>query len=185
MTAIIPACQTNGNPGAYWDWTRLTAFKEAVENANKIGFSQGIGQCYPFYDIKKSFNEARFALTLARLMGARSVTQKFSDLGLAALVFSADIEILKRYCVSRLGKVMNYDLSNHSDLIATLRQLLDNNFNWKSTADDLFIHINTLYYRVNKIEQLLNINLSRMDTRVDLYIAIKVWDTLKLNGFLD
>lgn len=185
LTAIIPARQANDHPEPSSDWPGLIAFKETVEDTSKLSFSQGIGQPYPFADIKKSFNEARFALTLARLMGARGFTQAFADLGLAALVFSADIENLKRYCLSSLGKVLDYDRSNHGDLMASLRQLLDNNFNWKFTADHLYIHINTLYYRVNKIEQLLNIDLARMDTRANLYIAIKVWDTLNLNGLLD
>ncbi|WP_198142797.1 helix-turn-helix domain-containing protein [Syntrophomonas zehnderi] len=48
----------------------------------------------------------------------------------------------------------------------------------------LFIHINTLYYRINKIEHLLELDLSRMDTRVNLYTAIKIWDMLKCNRLL-
>ncbi|HPT69952.1 MAG TPA: helix-turn-helix domain-containing protein, partial [Syntrophomonas sp.] len=55
--------------------------------------------------------------------------------------------------------------------------------NNKATADQLYIHVNTLYYRINKIEQILNIDLAKMNARVELYTAIKVWDTLQvLNG---
>lgn len=54
----------------------------------------------------------------------------------------------------------------------------------KSTADSLHIHVNTLYYRINKIEQLLDLDLSKMSAQVELYTAIKVWDTLKINGFI-
>ena len=185
LTAIIPTHNMGDKLEQDLDRASMIELKEALENICKLSFSQGIGQSHPLTELKKSFNEARFALTLPRLMGTNRFTQAFSDLGLAALVFSADIENLKRYCYKSLGKVLDYDQSNHSDLLASLRQLLDNNFNWKSTADRLFIHINTLYYRVNKIEQLLNIDLSAMNTRVNIYIAIKVWDTLKLNGFFD
>lgn len=185
LTAVLPARHNDSSPETCPDWACLTTFKEAAEKNNKQRFSMAFGRSHAFTEIKKSFHEARFTLTLSRLLGARSAVQSFSDLGLAALIFSADIEQLKCYCQASLGKILDYDRSSHSDLIASLRKLLDNNFNWKSTADQLFIHINTLYYRVNKVEQLLNIDLSKMDTRVNLYIAIKVWDTLNLNGLLD
>jgi len=185
LTAIIPAPNSNDTQEPDLDWPRLRSFKESIEDVFKIESSLGIGRSYPLTHIKKSFNEARISLTLPRLMGANSFVQTFSELGLAALIFSQDIEMLKRYCHKTLGKVLNYDRNNHCDLLPTLRQLLDNSFNWKSTADRLFIHINTLYYRVNKIEQLLAIDLSRMDTRVNLYTAIKIWDTLQRNDLTD
>jgi hypothetical protein len=185
LTAIIPARNMSDQPDQPLDCHRLIKLKETIEASFKLSISLGFGQSHSFTDIKKSYYEARIALTLPRLMGAKRFTQAFSDLGLAALVFSSDIETLKSYCQKCLGKVMDYDHSNHSDLMVSLRLLLDNNYNWKSTADQLFIHINTLYYRMNKIEQLLDINLSKMNSRVNVYVAIKVFDTLKMIGFLD
>jgi len=38
-------------------------------------------------------------------------------------------------------------------------------------------------YRIKKVEELLNVDFSTIETRVDLYIAIKVWDTLNQTGF--
>jgi DNA-binding PucR family transcriptional regulator len=67
----------------------------------------------------------------------------------------------------------------------TLRMLLDNNFNTRATADNMFVHVNTVHYRIGKIEQLLDIDLSAMSTRVELYTAVKVWDTLEVNGLLE
>ncbi len=167
------------------DWPRILKHKESIESSFKLILSEGVGQAYPLTDIKKSFHEARIALTLPRLMGAKNFAQQFSELGIASLIFSQDSKLLKNFCYKTLGKMMDNDKSNHGELLSTLRQLLDNSFNWKFTADSLFIHINTLYYRVNKIENLLNLDLSKMETRVNLYMAIKIWDTLRLNNFID
>lgn len=184
LIAVLPGCQNDSSPDTIPGWHCLTAFRESIAASSNQDFSLAVGGAHPFIEVKKSFHEARLALTLSRLLGKRSAVQSFANLGLATLLFSADSEDLKGYCHASLGNVLDYDRSNHSELLASLRKLLDNNFNWKSTADHLFIHINTLYYRMSKIEQLLNIDLSRMETRVNMYIAIKVWDVLNLNGLL-
>ena len=129
--------------------------------------------------------EARIALTLPGLLGRKSYLQKFSKLGIYYPIFSQSLDDIKGFCEEMLGKVIAYDEKTDGELMPTLRKLLDSNVNMKSTADSLFIHVNTLYYRVNKIEELLGIDFSSMNSRVNLFIAIKVWDTLKACGLMD
>lgn len=169
-----------------WPWVIDSInYKDFIEKRFNITISQGIGQIYSLSNLHKSYNEARIAITLPRLMGKRSFVQHFSELGVFSLIFSQDIETVKKYCLKELGPLLEYDENNKDGLLPTLRKLLDTSFNWKTTASSLFIHVNTLYYRVNKIEKLLNTDLSQMNTRSNLFIAIKVWDTLKILGFLD
>ena len=123
-------------------------------------------------------------MTLPRLMEKMKFIQYFSELGIYSFVFSQSLEKIKSYCLKNLGQLIEQDNDTDCSLLPTIRTLLDSGFSMKSTADSLHIHVNTLYYRINKIEQLLGIDLSKMSTQVELYIAIKVWDTLKLNGFV-
>lgn len=164
---------------------RLTRYQTSLKNNINFNYSAGIGRIYPLFDLKRSFHEARIALTLPYLVGQRDFSQYFSELGFLAHIFAADKESLKEYSLKTLGKVLEYDNSNHGELIPTLRQLLNSSFNCRAAADNLFIHINTLYYRINKIEELLGVNLSQMNTRVNLYTAILVWDTLKETGQIE
>lgn len=159
-------------------------FKEIIENKFNIITSLGISQTYPLEKLHKSFEEARVALTLPRLMEKMKFIQYFSELGIYSFVFSQSLEKIKSYCLKNLGQLIEQDNDTDCSLLPTIRTLLDSGFSMKSTADSLHIHVNTLYYRINKIEQLLGIDLSKMSTQVELYIAIKVWDTLKLNGFV-
>lgn len=181
LLLVIPACNFNDSLEPELNLPVLIKYKETLENRFKLVLSQGIGQSHTLLDLKKSYHEARIALTLTRLMGTKGFDQLFSALGVCSLIFSQEVKVLRSYCYKTLGVLMDYDKNKHGDLLVTLRQLLDNSFNWKTTADSLFIHINTLYYRINKIENLLHVDLSRMDTRVNLYTAIKIWDTLKCN----
>lgn len=161
----------------------LKALKRTVESRFKISTSIGVGQVYTLLNLRKSLNEARIAMILNHLTGLHSFIQKFVDLGIYRPVFSQEINQIYRYCSCMLGKLMEHDCKNDGELLPTLRKLLDTCGNNKATADQLFIHVNTLYYRISKIEQILDMDLSKMHARAELYTAIKVWDTLQvLNG---
>lgn len=158
-------------------------FKKTIDKKFNINTSHGIGRVYKLEELHKSYNEAQIALTLAKLMGKKSFIQEFSKMDEFTLIFSNDLQIVKEYCCETLGLLIEYDNNNHGELLPTLRKLLDSSINWKSTAEFLHIHINTLYYRINQIEQILNIDFSKMDARTKLYTAIKVWDTLETIGY--
>jgi DNA-binding PucR family transcriptional regulator len=150
-------------------------FKDSIENNFNIVFSLGIGQADSLAKLYNGFYEARVALTISRLMGKKEFIQHFRDLGIYNFIFSQSPETIKSYCMKNLGQLIKHD--SDCTLLSTVRTLLDSGFSMKTTADRLHIHVNTLYYRISKIEELLDIDLYIMNNQVDLYIAIKVWDT--------
>lgn len=184
ITMIIPVCADKDRLDEALNWPAMISYKKVLEERFNLSLSQGIGRVYPLADLHKSFYEARVALTLPRLLGKNHFVQKFSDLGLYYPIFCQSLRDIKSFCLQILGKIIEHDEKTDGDLLPTLRKLLDSSVNMKSTADSLFIHVNTLYYRVNKIQELLDIDFSDMDSRVNLFIAIKVWDTLKANNLV-
>jgi len=184
LTMIIPVCNSADRLDEQPNWPAFERYQEILEKRFNLSLSQGIGQVYPLNELRKSFYEARVALTLPRLLGRNHYVQKYSELGLYYPIFRQSLKDIKRFCWRVLGKVIEYDEKTDGELMPTLRKLLDSNVNMRSTADSLYIHVNTLYYRVNKIEELLGIDFSSMDSRVNLFIAIKVWDTLNANGLV-
>lgn len=170
------------------EWPRLIdsiEWKEVIDQKYNVNLSIGLGKGYTLPDLHKSYREARIALTFPKLLGKRGHVQRFADLGIFSIIFSQDVEVLKQYCNDTLGKLFDYDKKNDGELIPTLRKLIDNNFNRKSSANSLFVHINTLHYRVSKIEQILGLEVAQMENRVDLFTAVKVYDTLRENGYID
>lgn len=182
---IIPVCLPRERGGEKSDWTRLISYKHMLEQKFNLFMSMGIGQIYPLADLQKSFKEARIVLTLSRMLGKRHFVQRFTDLGIYYPIFSQEPRVIKQFCSNTLGPLLEHDGKTDGELLPTLRKLLDSGGNMKSTADSLFIHVNTLYYRINKIEELLGMDFSSMDTRVNLFIAVKVWDTLHDHGWFD
>ena len=55
---------------------------------------------------------------------------------------------------------------------------METNFNYKAAAEMLFVHVNTVRYRYDKIAQLLEKDLSDPDVRFDLYVAVRMSEIL-------
>ena len=105
--------------------------------------------------------------------------QWFDELGIFCELFRCPPARIHTFCRQTLDKLLEYDHDCNADLQITLRTLLDDNFNYKATAEKLFIHVNTVRYRAEKIAQLLNIDLNDPDTRFNLYAALRVGDVRK------
>lgn len=188
LIVIIPACFKKDTlmKAPRWPWQNIiNKYKDVIENNFNIVTSKGIGQAYPFLDLHRSYFEARLTLILSRLLGKKNFVQWFSELGVFTLIFSQDLDHLKNYYRKTLESLIEYDDATDGELLSTLRILLTSSMNWKQTAETLFVHVNTLHYRVERIEKLLSIDLSQMETRLNLFTAIKVWDSLKVLGSLD
>ncbi|MEH7226050.1 helix-turn-helix domain-containing protein [Bacillus sp. JJ1566] len=69
-----------------------------------------------------------------------------------------------------------YSEGKTTDLLNTLHAFLQNNGNIKNTAEELFIHRSSLLYRIEKIESLLDIQLSDAEVRFNLMMAFKLYD---------
>lgn len=160
-------------------------YKTALENNYQVTASFGRGQPHPLYNLRRSCDEARIALHYPHVMGTKAEIQYFSNLGIFTPFFSQELEIVKMFCRNTLDPLFDYDTKNEGSLLPTLTELVNFNFNLKETAKNLFIHVNTLYYRIEKIEQLLKVDLSLMSTRVNLFTVLKSWALLHESGLWD
>ncbi|MGH2603374.1 MAG: PucR family transcriptional regulator, partial [Dehalococcoidia bacterium] len=61
-----------------------------------------------------------------------------------------------------------------SDLVQTLTVFLESSGSWNRCAAKLHLHVNTLRYRISRIEQLTGRDLTSFADRVDLYLALKL-----------
>ena len=137
--------------------------------------SVGSGRTYPKpSDIFRSYQEAKVALELGRLMNIRSKTPFFRDLGLARILYNHDQRELVEFYNDNLGELIRYDQEQNTEFVKTLESFFLNRCDLKAAADDLFLHPNTLRYRLKKIEEILEIDLDDIDTRLDLMTAFKI-----------
>jgi sugar diacid utilization regulator len=91
---------------------------------------------------------------------------------LAALVRGIPAEVAAAYRRRLLDPLTEHDRSTGGVLLATLVSFLDHDCSWARTAEVLHVHVNTVHYRVRRIEELTGRDLGRLDDRLDLRAAL-------------
>ena len=79
-----------------------------------------------------------------------------------------------------MGSLINADRVNSGNLCETLEKYLNCNCNAKSTAEYMYLHRNTLNYRLNKIREILETDLDDLDTCMKLKMAFMIRNYRKL-----
>lgn len=90
------------------------------------------------------------------------------------LLASVPEEVRSSYTERLLGPVVAYDAANRSELLDTLESFLDHSGSWQRCADTLHVHVNTLRYRIGRIEELIGRDLGRLEHRVDVFLALRL-----------
>ena len=89
-----------------------------------------------------------------------------------------DKELLN-FCSEGLIKILQYDKENNSEYYRTLKAYIEEGGNVVQSANKLFIHRNTMNYRLNKIKEIGNIDLDNGDEIFGLSMSIKILDYLE------
>ncbi|MFJ7839204.1 PucR family transcriptional regulator [Lysinibacillus sphaericus] len=85
----------------------------------------------------------------------QSYVHFYGDIGLFRLFHYVDnLYILEDFVTEKLGKVFEYDKKKNTNLLETLKYYIKNNTNVQKTAEDMFVHYNTMRYRINKLKEL-------------------------------
>lgn len=104
------------------------------------------------------------------------------DLGVYQLILSlSDREKLMEFTNTTLGKLTEYDLRQNAELIQTLEAFFTCHGNLSQTAEMLIVHRNTLLYRMNRINEIAEIDLNRPETRLAIHLALTIRRLLTLN----
>jgi purine catabolism regulator len=130
---------------------------------------------------RNSYRDASQALELA--IRLQTDTPLFiGDLGVYQLILSlSDRDKLVAFCDKTLRMLTEYDERNSADLIKTLEAFFACHGNLSQTAEMLIVHRNTLLYRMNRINEIAQIDLNRPETRLALHLALTIRRLLMAN----
>ncbi|USG66689.1 helix-turn-helix domain-containing protein [Brevibacillus ruminantium] len=137
----------------------------------------GYGRSYKAYaDIVKSYQEALHALKIKRLFPRETEgLHGFHELGIYRyLIKLKQWDEEQGYENERLARLKRYDAENQTAMTETLEAYLDTAGKVNVTANRLHIHINTLSYRLKRIEEIMQVDLEDMNQRVALYLELKL-----------
>lgn len=104
----------------------------------------------------------------------------YDDLGINRLLLRiTDTEELENYCEEHLGELIRYDEEHETSLLKTLSVVIETDGNLKDAADKLFIHYNTLRYRLRKIKELSGIDFTSWKKVARVVLALQVYHIIQ------
>ena len=156
-------------------------YDAAVDMPEKPEIVIGIGcGCRDILDLKKSFGEAQEALRISALLASPEPVNWFEKLMVYNILGSGIPKaVLSDFYESSVGLLAEYDRENNANLLDTLEVYLMENRNISAAAQKLYIHRNTMNYRINKIKQVLNTDFDDSEKLLKLQIGIRVMRIIK------
>lgn len=133
----------------------------------------GIGRAAPnAQNIGKSYRQACQVLKLQKNTQNDKGVVAYQDLGIYTLLMDIENEdVINEYYAETIQKLVEYDKLNQTNYCEVLQCYLEHSGSVKETAEAMFVHRNTINYKINKIEEMLNCDLSELDTRLLYSIA--------------
>lgn len=159
-------------------------YQKTTKQIANLNLAIGIGKCYDHaFDLSHSFNEALEVITLARKIELDHKVLHFDDYIIYHFLKSnISDDNLEKFYETTLAKLVKYDVQRNTNLIVTLERYLKNQKNSSLTAKELYLHRNTLIHRLNKISEILKVDLDDSEKVLELQLALKAMKILKIKS---
>ena len=130
-------------------------------------------------DLARSFKEAQIALEVGKVFDTDKIIVSYENLGIARLIYHLPTTLCETFLreVFKKGSIESLD---HETLF-TIQRFFENNLNVSETSRKLFVHRNTLVYRLEKIKKLTGLDLREFDHAIIFKIALMVKKYLSAN----
>ena len=123
-------------------------------------------------DLASSFKEAQIAMEVGKVFDTEKQVISYDHLGIARLIYQLPTTL----CEAFLREVFKQDSidSLDSETLFTIQRFFENNLNVSETSRGLFVHRNTLVYRLEKIKKLTGLDLRKFDDAIVFKVALMV-----------
>lgn len=133
----------------------------------------GIGICVTgIKELAGSFREAQVALEVAKVFDNERSIISYENLGIARLIYQLPTTLCEMFLkeVFKKGSIDSLD----QETLFTIQKFFENNLNVSETSRKLFVHRNTLVYRLEKIKKLTGLDLREFDDAIVFKVALMV-----------
>jgi hypothetical protein len=143
------------------------------------GATAGLSEALPRAELAPDgLHEAEQAIDLGIRLGRAGTVVRWDQLGIYRLLLTVgNMSELRRFGDDILGPLVDYDRGHRADLVATLSAFLRHHGSRKQAARTLRLHVNTVAYRMQRIEQITGLDLADPDDRLVAHVAIKILDS--------
>ncbi len=162
---------------------RLRAAQPVLESdRSHIRLTVGVStQAEGVTALDAALHEAQSALRLAAVRAAAmgpapavSVVTSDEVASYELLLASVPGSVLRSFRERLIGPLLAYDERHRAELLPTLREFLACSGSWNACAAAMYVHVNTVRYRIRRIEELTGRDLSRLEDQVDFFLALQI-----------
>ena len=174
--AVIHEMRTDDNRGSVQ--TLANAIADTLNAEAMIPVRIAWGTCTDALgDLPRSYSEACLAMEVGRLFLPDQRAIDYDNLGIGRLIYQLPVPLCRKF----LDETFDTNVLELLDkeTLTTIRQFFANNLNISETARQLYVHRNTLVYRLEKLEKMIGLDIRKFDEAMTFRIAMMVHDCLE------
>ncbi len=128
-------------------------------------------------DVSKSYKEAKMALDVGKIFYVERKVNSYSALGIGRLIYQLPVNLCKIFINEIFGAEAPLDFDDET--LTTINKFFENNLNVSETSRQLYVHRNTLVYRIEKLEKSTGLDIRTFDDALTFKIALMVVNYMK------
>ena len=140
----------------------------------KVAYGTIVGE---LKEVSKSYKEAKMALDVGKIFYSERSIIAYNTLGIGRLIYQLPINLCRIFIKEIFGDSIPEELDD--ELLTTVQKFFDNNLNVSETSRQLFVHRNTLVYRLEKLHQSTGLDIRTFDDALTIKIALMVVNYMK------
>lgn len=141
---------------------------EAMLNV-RVAYGTIVGE---LKEVSKSYKEAKMALDVGKIFYAEKKVSAYSSLGIGRLIYQLPVNLCKIFIDEIFGSNVPAELDDET--LITINKFFENNLNVSETSRQLFVHRNTLVYRIEKLQKSTGLDIRVFDDALTFKIALMV-----------
>ena len=150
-----------------------SAMEETLKNELRIRTVIGIGTIAEHLrELADSYKEAQTAIEVGKVFDTEKSIMHYENLGIGRLIYQLPTTLCEIF-LSEVFKKNSID-SLDQETLFTINKFFENNLNVSETSRKLFVHRNTLVYRLEKIKKLTGLDLRQFDHAIVFKVALMV-----------
>ena len=166
-----------GNPKAELESTARNIIT-GLEKEGAVGVHISYGSIVnELKDVSRSYKEAKMALDVGRIFFGEREIMAYSELGIGRLIYQLPLPLCKMFIKEIFGNKSPDEFDEET--IVTINKFFENSLNVSETSRQLFIHRNTLVYRLDKLQKSTGLDLRVFEDAITFKIAMMVVKYMK------
>lgn len=141
----------------------------------RVGYGNVV---YQIPEITESYQEAKMALQVGKIFYAEHDTMSYGKLGIGRLIHQLPLSLCDMFIKEVFGDGIP-DILEDEEAVSTINKFFENNLNISETARQLYVHRNTLVYRLERLEKAIGLDIRKFDDAMTYRIAVMVLAHMK------